>query len=70
MSDKLRRSNYNWKPDQDDDNSYVWNNGYWELCDNYEELTAEEESAYFKRQKRIEWDYYHPGEPCPKCEME
>lgn len=19
--------------------------------------------------KRREWDYYHPGEPCPECEL-
>jgi hypothetical protein len=32
-------------------------------CDHCYEIMAERSS------KRREWDYYHPGEPCPECEL-
>lgn len=75
MNKKISRCDRNWKPSDNDDNCYVYHNGYWEIYDDYEEeLTADEEdaieAAYFRSQKRKEWDYYHPGEPCPKCELE
>ena len=74
MKQKKSRFDRDWKPDDDDNDCYVYRNGYWEIYNDDPEPTAEEEDAieqaYFRRQKRIEWDYYHPGEPCPKCELE
>ncbi len=65
----MDRTNINWKPSLDDDNSYVWREGYW-----HDDLTWEEEEAaeraWSRNQRRSEWDYYHPGEPCPKSELE
>lgn len=37
------------------------------------DLTPEQEAAaerdYERSRARSEWDYYHPGEPCPECEL-
>lgn len=67
------RSDYHGIPPADDENDYVWNRltRRWEIHF-YESEVDEDavERAEFRRLKRIEWDHYHPGEPCPESELE
>lgn len=40
--------------------------------DDYEPTREEEDAAeiaYLNYQARLEWDHYHPGEPCPAIEL-
>lgn len=42
--------------------------------DDFRPMTPEEEAAaerqWERSRKRREWEHYHPGEPCPKAELE
>lgn len=61
---KLTRYDYNWVPDVDDDNDYVWRHGAWEvdnLDDEDEELWNDcdlEEYEENKRRKIAERNEY------------
>ena len=69
---------YDGRPPEGDDGAWIWNRALHRWVPDNEhdesELSMEEEDAieraYFRRQKRIEWEIYHPGEPCPECEVE
>lgn len=65
---------YDGRPPIDDDNDYRWDKiaRRWVIVDDYDEPEIDEdavERAERRRIKRIEWDTYHPGVPCPKSEL-
>jgi hypothetical protein len=51
---KLTRRDYNWYPDVDDDNDYVWRHGAWEVDNRDEEVDEDAlEEWEEKRRERI-----------------
>lgn len=48
----------------DDDLDYHWIGGEWV---HYTDPRVEQ--AENRSRKRAEWDFYHPGEPCPEEEL-
>ena len=73
MDNPKSRCSRDWKPDVDDDNDYEYRDGYWHIYHDEGELTVEKEAAtdraYRLGLRRAEWNYYHPDEACPGCEL-
>lgn len=49
---RLTRYDYNWRPDVDDDNDYVWRNGYWWTDDEYDLHMNTDEDALEEYEER------------------
>lgn len=47
----VSRRNFNWKPSPDDDNEYVWRNGYWQLVSDEDDNLDLEEFEERRREK-------------------
>jgi len=63
---------YDGVPPPDDDNDWEWDRVLrrWVVCTEDVEVDDDAvERAERRRIKRIEWDTYHPGVPCPECEL-